>query len=810
MGLAIKEVAMSVITQRLKENLPIKNFRSTIRGYDKEDVSNAYRPGVKLCLERARLYTESYKQTEGQPQVLRRAKALAHVLENMTIYITDGERIVGNYASSPAHLTSHPEYYWRWLEKAVNDGYRGLLDDQGREELSAINKYWQGKSVQGMERDYIPPALKPYWAYNGATMYGHMAESGVPDYEKVFKVGLNGLIKEAEERLEEIAKDADISSRDYVEQKNFLDAVIISLRAAIDWAKRYAEKARELAGVETDAERKKGLEEIAQVCEWVPANPPRTFAEALQSFLFIHLITHLIEAYENGIGMRFDQVFYPLYHQDIAEGRLTPKLAQELLEFLYLKMEEIGILLAPIMGGGVQGSSLFQTLTLGGITPQGEDATNELTFVVLDACDSIGLSQPTTAIRIHHNTPQELLFRVTDSIRKRWGTVSLFNDEYVIPKLLSLGIGLEDARNYGIEQCMRWTIPGKNIVYRAGDGMIILPKCLEFALSRGIDKFSGKQIGMATPDPATFDSLEEVMEAFVAQVGFFAEKLARIANTADIFYEQYLPRPFLSALFADGIEMGKDCRKWSFYPKRIMGFLGGINVANSLAAMKKFIFEEKKVSLQRLLEAIDNNWEGEEELRQMFFTEAPKYGNDDDYVDALAREVQIRATREVEKLTNYYGYHFLLDGSSASAYYAFSGLTGATPDGRKARETFADGTASPAIDTDKKGPTAVLKSVSKLDPLASYNHLLNQKFLPQLLAGENKEAFVAYLKTWCQLGIHHIQFNVMDRETLLEAQQYPEKYSDLVVRVAGYAAYFVDLSKILQDEIVKRTEQVYC
>ncbi|OGW15601.1 MAG: hypothetical protein A3G93_04870 [Nitrospinae bacterium RIFCSPLOWO2_12_FULL_45_22] len=793
-------------TQSVKEKLPIKNYRSTLRGYEQEDASNAYRPGVKLCLDRARLYTESYKQTEGEPTIIRRAKALAHILENMTIYISEGEMIVGNYASSPAHLTYHPEYYWRWLEKAVNDGYRALLDDEGRELLRGIFPYWRNKSVQGKERDYLPADLKPYWAYNGATFWGHFAESGVPDYGMLLKKGLKGLIKEAQDKLAEISKDSTLSTQDFIEQKNFFEAVIIALKAAITWANRYAEKAKELANRENDPQRKKELEKIAEVCEWVPENPARTFHEALQAFYFIHLITHLIEAYNNGIGVRFDQVFYPYYQKDRQGGRLNREQAQELLELLCLKMEELGVLFAPMLGGGVQGSSLFQTLTIGGLTTKGEDGINELTYVILDACDSIKLSQPTTAIRIHRNTPKEFLLRVTDSIRKRWGTVSLFNDEYMIPKLLSYGFSLEDARNYGIEQCMRWTIPGKNIVYRAGDGMIILPKCLELALNRGIDKFSGKQLGAPTPDPTNFKSIDDVMEALITQVSFFAPRVARIANTADILYEQYLPRPFLSALFDGGIQAGKDCRKWAYFPKRIIGFLGGVNTANALAAINKLVFEDKKLSMAQLTEIINSNFEGNEDLRQMLLN-CPKYGNDDDQIDWLAKEVQCRATKEVEKVNNNFGRPFVVDGSSGSAYYAFSQLVGASADGRKDRDLFADGTASPVAGTDKKGPTAVLKSVSKLDPLASFNHLLNQKFLPQFLEGPNKEAFASYLKGWCELGIHHIQFNIVDHETLKDAQEHPEKYSDMVVRVAGYAAYFVDLARPLQDEIIKRAEQ---
>jgi formate C-acetyltransferase len=391
-------------------------------------------------------------------------------------------------------------------------------------------------------------------------------------------------------------------------------------------------------------------------------------------------------------------------------------------------------------------------------------------------------------------------------IGDKCGNASLFNDECVIPMLLRLGMPVEDARNYGIEQCMRWTIPGKNIVYRAGEGMLILPKLLELALNKGLDKPTGKQLGPATPDPLGFESINDLKEAFLTQVSFFAEKLAAISRTADALYEEHLPRPFLSALLEGGIERAIDCRKWFYHPKRIIGPLGAINVANSLAAVKKVVFEEKKISMAELLETLEKNFEGTEGRRQMLL-DAPKYGNDDDYVDTIAAEVQRSVSSVVERLRNIYGHKYILDGSSGSAYYAYSGLTGATPDGRKAGETFADGTASPAIGTDRKGPTAVLKSVAKTDPLTSYNHLLNQKFLPQFLRGANKELFASYLRTWCDLGIHHIQFNIANRETLTDARKHPEEHPNLVVRVAGYAAYFVDLSPSLQDEIIRRGEQ---
>ncbi|MBI2859694.1 MAG: hypothetical protein HYX90_11525 [Chloroflexi bacterium] len=800
---------MNPIVQQLKDQIVIKSFRSTLKttpeGYEKEDISNAFRPGVKLSLERARLYTESYKASEGEATIVRRAKALANILEKMTLYIEKGQRIVGNYAETPSHLTWHPEYSYRWLLKAMDEGYGALLDDAGKEELAKIASYWKGKSVQGSERDYLSADLKAAWSYNGATMFTHQTESGVPDYEMVFKVGLNGLIRKAEEKLAALLKDPSVPAKDFVEQKQFLEAVIISLKAAVNWSKRYADLARRQADSETGWWKQRLLE-IADACDNVPANPPRSLYEAVEAFWQLDLITHLIEAYENGISARMDQVFYPYYKKDLEEGRITREQATELFEYLWIKCEGMGFLFAPVAGGGAsQGSGLQQTLALAGITPEGRDSVNELTYVILDSCDDLAMSEPTTAIRIHEGTSREFLLRVIDSIRKRPGTVSLFNDEVIIPKLLEWGIPLRDARNYGVEQCMRWTIPGKNIVYRSIDGRIGAPKCLELALNQGLDPVSGKQLGAKTPDPLTFSAAEDVFQAFLTQVRFFAEKLARIGNVVDALYEEHLPRPFLSAVIDGGIEAGKDCRKWYYFPKRSMGLLGPVNIADALAAIQKLVFEEKRVPMKGLLDALKKNWEGSEDLRLLIINGAPKYGNDDDYVDSWARRVHVSCERIVEDQKNYYGSSYRIDGSSVASYYAYSTLTGATPEGRKAFDLYYDGSVSPGLDRDRKGPTAVLKSASKADPWAGYNYLLNQRFFPDLLEGHNKEAFAAYLKTWHDLGIHHIQFNIVDTNMLLDAQKHPEKYQHLVVRVAGYSAYFVDLSRGLQNQIIRRT-----
>lgn len=804
------------LTEKLRDEMvfQVKSLRSLGRPEDQKRLGTGvpYRPGVKLCLDRVRLVTESYKETEGEPIILRRAKAMAKLLDKMTIWIGKHEKIVGNYASDPDSLISYPEQFWRWLDKAIDKEYSCLLDEKSRQELHELHKYWQVQSYQGTERDLLPEDIKPYWFYtnHGAFLWLHGARAGqVVNYEKVFRIGLNGIIKEAEDRLKQVTSDPAIylNGKEYLEQKRFLEAAIISLKAAIRWGQRYAKLAREKAASETNPARKTDLEQIASNCEWAPGNPPRTLWEAMQCYWFITLITRQLDVQTTGCGDRIDQILNPFYKKDVEEGKMSSSKACELVEFLRLKFNELGDLTAPIQGAMVAGGNMTaRVLSVGGVDSQGKDATNDMSYIWLKTAARIGLTQPAITVRLHRNTPKEFLAAVCDAVAKRGGLFSFFNDEFYIPYLLAKGIPLEVARNYSIEGCMRWALPGKPMAHRALGGMFALPKCLEYALTQGYDKFSGKRMGAATPDPLTFKSIEDVVQAFLTQVKFFEEKLVTIYNTVDQLEEERIPQPFNSALLDGCIEKGKDLRSYKYFPQSILQPVGHVTLVNSLAAIKKLVFEEKKVTLAELLEALKTNWESKEDLRQMFIN-APKFGNDDDYVDILARDIIIRTTKLMESFKNNYGGHFQMDGTGGSSYYAYSGLTGATPDGRKDRDLFNDGTISPAIGTDKKGPSAVLKSVAKVDPLVTFNHLLNQKFMPHYMQGENKDAFISYLRTWVDLGIHHIQFNTVDKETLLDAQKHPEKHADLVVRVAGFSAYFIDCGKDVQDQIIQRTEQ---
>lgn len=792
-------------TDDIKSRLVIKAVRNVRRGYEEDEADRGmYREGLHLDLERSRLITESYRETEGEPMVIRRAKALERILSEMTIYINDWERIVGNHAATPQGLCFWIDMNWRSVKRVVSgqDGVE-LLDDAGREELAGLCEYWKGKSMSDRHQAlFTGPVLGKYWRFDGTFLWTHWSELGIPDYAKVFRVGLKGLIDEAEKRLEDL--DRDIPP-DYIDQKDFLQAVVIALRAVIAFARRYAEMAEDLA-LQAEGANRERLEEIARTCSRVPESPPRSFPEALQSFFFIHLVRY-IEYSTLGIGVRFDKVFAPFYEKDLEEGHITREEALELLQLLWVKFHDLGLVYSPMLSGIYGGVEALQAVTLGGVDEGGKDVTNPLTFLVLEAAESMRTLEPSIALRYHPGTPEGLLDRVADILGTGIGYPSFFNDAAIIPLLESWGVPLEEARDYAVTGCVYIELPGKNIARRAWGGLI-LPKCLWWALHRGIDPWTGEQHGAPTPDPRDFTSAEDLLEAYLAQVRFFAGKMSKLENTCREMYAKYLPRPYYSALLEGCVAKGKDSRSWS-YDSMVHDFvviLGTTNVADSITAVKKVVFEDRSISMDDLLTALDANWEGYENIRRMMIN-APKYGNDDDYADEIAALVHHHTSDVLSEFSDRFGHPLRGDGSAVSATYGMALTTAATPDGRRNGEAFADATLSPSQGRDRRGPTAVLQSAAKIDTLKTYNHLLNQKFPPVLLEGEAKKRFVDYLRAWGDLGISHIQFNVVDRETLLQAQEKPEEYQDLVIRVAGYSAYFVDLSRGLQDSIIARTEQ---
>lgn len=770
--------------------------------------------GLGVCLERARLITESYRATEGEPEVIRRAKALSHILGNMTVYIEDGELIVGNLASGPHKIQLYPELSVRWLDDAFNDGYKGMLDEKGREEWSEISKYWKTRATSERLRAIVPEYLKDFIQWNPMG-WAHNFEAEKPseilDINKVFRSGLKGIAEQIKGRLEEIElkfREGTLPGMEYLGQKNNLEAMLISLHAAINFGGRFAVKARELISTTGSEKRKEELRRIAEVCERVPANPPRTLHEALQSFYFCSIISKQIETCGQMWGNRFDVIMDPYYQKDKEGGNITREEAQELVECLYIKSAEWGFLRPPGARLTGQGMSVVKDLTIGGVTPEGDDATNEFSFIALDAAQSVHLPEPTIALRYHPKISPKLVFKAMDVLRTGVGYPAFYNDAAIITWLVKMGVPLEEARDYGIPSCVLPMTPGRNISpWEPNCGHINLGKCMELVLYQGMDKdkYTGRQLGVKTPDPQTFTCIEEVMDAVMCQVGFVAEKLAAINKIYQVIHEQYLQRPFSSTQIRGCIEKGQDCT--AFHDGWVRTFTAGTtNAANSLAAIQKFVFDEKAATMREIVEACRTNFEGREEFRQRLLNEAPKYGNDDDYADRFAREIHTRTEAELEKLRNNFGRPFTLDGSIAGGYFGVSMGCGALPDGKRDSESFADAVISPSAGTDKKGPTAVLKSAGKIPP-STYPTLLNQKFMPHYLEGENKKIFASYLKGWYDLGIWHIQFNVINREMLLDAQAHPERYTDLIVRVAGYSAYFVDLPLGLQEDIIKRTEQ---
>lgn len=775
---------------------------------------------VRICLERAKLVTASYKKTEGEPMVLRRAKALASVLEQMTIYIQDGELIVGNFASSPDAFNFFPEVYSPWMEDVFENAYRDMMDDRGREEIREIYAYWRENCFGYRVEQVLPEALKAFFAADPKAIYPvqYCGSSGapVPNYEKVFKSGLKGIIEEARTKLEEIMDPQNLKSLDaeglgdYEEKVHFLRAVVLTCKAVIVFSTRYADLARRKAGEEPDQVRREELLAIADICERVPAEPCRTFHDALQCFFLLHLVTHHIEYQQQGINVRFDKLMGPYYERDLSEGVLNREKALELVQLLWIKFEECGILRSPQYYTIGQGTTLFRGLNIGGLTDGCKYLCNEVSYLALEATEAVRTIEPSLTLRYHPKMPEGLLYRAIDLIATGHGMPAIFNDTVIIPHLLNKGVRLQDALDYTLG-CVTWFLPGKNL---AGNVIRLVPRalnlagCLELALFQGRNKYTRELEGAQTPDPASFTCMADLMEAYLAQGRYFLEKLEIVDRFVNALYGKYFQLPFTSALLDGCIDLGKDCTCWGeySYPRAIV--CGNTNVIDSLAALKMLVFDEKKVTMERLIKALKSNWKEDEVLRQQCL-HAPKWGNGDDCVDAVGEEFHRRTEAVFEEFTDIYGTQWTQGGSAAALYNVMSTRTGATPDGRCDGDLLADAVLSPAQGRDKRGPTAVLASTSRVDAVNGFCHLLNQRFMPQFLKGKYQSVFADYIRTWADLGHWHIQFNVVDTEMLREAQENPEKYAHLIVRVAGYSAFFVDLSEHTQNDIISRASQCF-
>jgi pyruvate formate-lyase/glycerol dehydratase family glycyl radical enzyme len=789
--------------------------------------SNIRRSGFPLCIEKARLITESYKQTEGEPAVIRYAKAFSHMLENMPALISRDELFVGEGASRPWGAEIDP-FLGVWREKEIREAAEeGIIsvEEMDWPMFRELGRYWETRCSEYIQSKLFDERLYRYLQL-GITLppmrrkdefRGAYAGSGLclsfaftdcyTDFERWLN-GLNPIIAEAEDEL----RNLRFFTLEDVEKKVFLEATIIVLRAVIRLAERYAEAAEDLAGEEEDPRRREELERIAETCRRVPANRPNGFYQAMQSLWFNQILSAPTSTHNLG---RFDQYMLPFYKEDLDAGRVDKEEVLALLCELRVKcMKPENIKLSRAKRSQHAGFAKWRNMTIGGVTADGKDASNDLTYLVLEAADRLRTSHHTISLRIHDETPEDLLIKALEVVKTGIGMPAMALDKSFIEYLTSGGVPVEDARNYHIAGCVDPAIPGK-ASFLAGS-FFVAPKVLEILLHNGVDPRTGLDACLLKTRVEDFETYEEFYEAFKNLLSHFIslwhEHSFLVASYAKEYYD--VVEILETATMQDGIRVGKPLSKRKPVPpfdfRAVMVPVGVINVADSLAAIKTLIFDEKTISMKELKQALDANWEGYEAVRKLCL-QAPKYGNDLDYVDLIARELYRFLIDEETKYLTFgrpeHGKIRGIGGASISSMFAGGAIIGATPDGRMAGTTLADGTASPAQGRDTRGPTAMLRSAAKMDQAQCASTLLNMKLHPSsLTTREDLKKLGSLIKAYSGMGGKWIQFNVVGNEQLLEAQEFPEKYRDLIVRVAGYSAYFVDLSKGVQDDVVKRME----
>ncbi len=764
----------------------------------------------RISTERAELMTEFYERSSEPASPIKRALAFKHLLEKKEIYLGDRELIVGERGPSPKATPTYPELCCHSLKdlQILNDRKKisFTVDDQTRRLYEdRIIPFWQGRTI----RDRLFSEMSEQWkaAYE-AGVYTEFMEQRAPGHtvldDKIYRKGFLDFkadIESAKEKLD-FYNDPDA----FRKQKE-LEAMSICCDAVIRFAERHADKAQEMAKHETDAQRKEELEKIAEVCSNVPAHAPRNFWEALQAYWFVHLcvITEL-NTWDSFCPGHLDQHLFPFYRNGLRDGTLTRDQAKELLECLWIKFNNQPA--PPKVGVTAEESATytdFANINVGGLRPDGSDGVNELSYLVLDVIDEMTLIQPSSNIQLSRKSPDRFVKRACEIIRKGWGQPSIFNADLIVEELVRQGKTVEDARSGGISGCIETGCFGKEAYILTG--YLNLPKILEFTLNNGVDPSTGKKVGATTSDPTSFTSFEELFTAFNKQLRYFIETKVRGSNIIERIFAEQMPAPFLSTLIDDCIKKGRDYNDGGpRYNTTYIMPVGIGTLTDSLAAIKRHVFEENRLSMEQLLETLNTNFEGHELIRQMLWNKTPKYGNDDDYADELLKATFNSLYDVISGRKNTKGGFYAVNYLSTTCHVYFGSKVGATPDGRHAHEPVSEG-VSPVQGADTHGPTAVIKSVAKMDQVRSGGTLLNQKFSPSLLEGELGIDNLAHLvRSYFKLDGHHIQMNVVTAETLREAQANPEKYRDLIVRVAGYSDYFCDLGKTLQDEIIARTE----
>jgi pyruvate formate-lyase/glycerol dehydratase family glycyl radical enzyme len=764
--------------------------------------------------ERALLITEFYLSniSNSMSAPLKRALVFEHFLSNRTIYIHDGELIVGERGPAPKAVPTYPELTTHSInDLEILDSRKKIPYKVSKETKNIYNKvlipFWKGKTI----REKIFQEMSKEWkvAFE-AGVFTEFMEQRAPGHtvldDKIYHKGMLDFKKDIKHSIQKLDF---LNDPDAYKKREQLRAMDIAADALIIFGKRHAQKAIELAQQETDPQRKQELERIAEICNRVPANPPRNFWEALQYYWFVHIgvITELNpwDAFNPG---KLDQHLCPFYKQGIKDGSLTRDQAKELLQAFWIKFNNQPA--PPKVGVTAEESATytdFAQINLGSVKPDGTDAVNEVSFLLLEVIEEMRLVQPSPSVQISKKTPENFLKRALEVVRNGFGQPSIFNTDAVIQELVQQGKSIEDARNGGTSGCVETGAFGKENYNLTG--YFNLMKVLEITLNNGIDPRTGHKIGLKTGNSAEFKSYQEFFEAFKKQLLHFIDIKVEGNNIIERIYAEYMPVPFLSLLIDDCIKTGKDYHDGGarYNTSYIQGVGLGIST-DALTAIKYNIFDKQRITMQELIDALKNDFSRYQKLRSMLLNDTPKYGNDDDYADSIMQDIFEAYYEAVNGRKNTKGGQYRINLLPTTVHVYFGSVIGATPDGRKAGEPLSEG-VSPVQGADKKGPTAVIKSVAKMDHIRTGGTLLNMKFAPKVLEGDDGISKLARLvRTYFRLDGHHIQFNIVTAKILRDAQKQPEKYRDLIVRVAGYSDYFVDLGKALQDEIITRTEHL--
>jgi formate C-acetyltransferase len=764
-----------------------------------------------LSIERARLLTEFYRQAPARSVPVVRAMALAYVMERKTVSIGEGELIVGERGEGPKgtptypELCCHSERDFEILDTRPKISYT-VSPEARRVQRDVVVPLWAGRSM----RDRMFEAMTPEWkdAYE-AGIYTEFMEQRAPGHtvlgDVIYRKGLLDLKAEAQAALQALDWHGDPHAWDKAQE---LEAMAIALDAVVRNAERHAEKAEELAAAESDPRRRQELERIARNCRRVPAHAPSDFWEALQSYWFVHLAVITEQnTWDSFCPGRLDQHLFPFYTDGLAAGTLDEGQARELLQCFWVKFNNQPA--PPKVGVTAAESGTytdFCNINTGGVRADGSSGVNDVTYLILDVIDEMRLLQPSSNLQLSRKNPDRFLRRGLEIVRKGWGQPSIFNADMVVEELLRQGKSIEDARAGGTSGCVETGAFGREAYILTG--YFNLPKVLEITLHNGVDPRTGKRIGLETGDPRTFTSYGQVFDAYRRQLQHFIDIKIRGNNVIERLYAQLMPAPFLSTLVEDCIAKGRDYNDGGprYNSTYIMGVAPG-TATDSLSAIRKHVFEDKSLSMDQLLDALAADFEGHERTRLLLWNRTPKYGNDDDAADAILGDVFDLFYGAVNGRPNTKGGAYRVNWLSTTCHVYFGSVTGATPDGRRAGEALSDG-ISPAQGADRKGPTAVIRSASKMDHARTGGTLLNQKFTPRLLEGEHGiDSLLHLVRSYFRMDGHHIQFNVVTAETLRAAQAEPDKHRDLIVRVAGYSDYFCDLTPALQEEIIARTEQ---